>query len=476
MKRYIFLLWLCATTAFSQRSDFLVTISGTTNDSTINEVVLSKNNPFLDIYQPVIISKSYKNKRNEFTLKCNIENAQILNLYANRKSWKIFVSPGSNQQFSILNDGKNKTITFSGKDAGNSTFLNELNDYLKINKIKAPSFSLGSDEGDYQVRVDNFYNKMSDFLKNFTSAAPINKALITKLLAYQYQSLLEAPLRKNPQAKLSAGYVKDLLNLQTSDSKMIDYEYFTDLLRSRFILSKSKPSDIRANFGALHKDINQHTKGKARDFLLSSLIGFYVTNASSTDTSKIFESVFKNALDTIKDTTYHNYLESKYIEYSYLNKQFPDKVLDETILIRYRDKEKMTLRKVLNEYKMTSVYVDFWASWCAPCRYDIQESKESKAFLADKKIHLIYLSIDKDQKSWEKAVEEENIMDNQYLVQSALKSEIVNHYSIYAIPRYFFLDQNHLLQNAFAPRLGKAHLESVRKAVENEKIQITTYK
>ncbi|WP_031529304.1 TlpA family protein disulfide reductase [Dyadobacter crusticola] len=476
MKRLLTSFLLVAFESFSQETDSRVVVSGITNDKSIDEVVLYDAPPFLDINELIVVSKSTQNERGEFTLKFNIEHPQILKLFVKGRSWEMFVSPGSNQKFEILKDGNNKNISFSGQNAGNSAFLNDLNDHLRADKIKTPLYSFTENLSAYKARVDSFHKKEIDFLNEFASNQPVDKALLSGLLAYEYQSLLDAPKRSNPQVQLPADYMKDIRDLSVLDEKIIGYRQFSDYLRSRFILSKSKRDDIRANFSALYQDINLKTKGKSNDFLTSSLIGFYVINSSSIDTSNTFDAVLKKAMLSITDTIYGEYLTKKFTEYNYLNKAIPDDVLDRTILIRFKDKEKKTLREFMMEYKSSAAYFDFWASWCLPCRYDIEESEKSKALLSEEKIRLVYLSIDKDQKSWEKAVLEDNIVDNQFLIQDGLKSELVKYYTVYSIPRYFFLDKDHMLKDVYAPRLGKSHFESLRKVINNDKIQVTTYK
>ena len=53
--------------------------------------------------------------------------------------------------------------------------------------------------------------------------------------------------------------------------------------------------------------------------------------------------------------------------------------------------------------------IDFWASWCGPCRQEIPNLKKVYAEFKDKGLQLIGVSLDNSVKAWHKAVEEEQL-------------------------------------------------------------------
>lgn len=83
------------------------------------------------------------------------------------------------------------------------------------------------------------------------------------------------------------------------------------------------------------------------------------------------------------------------------------------------------------------VLIDFWASWCGPCRKEIPHLKEIYAQNKDKGLGVISISIDKDDAAWRKAISEEklewtNIRDTD--------SSISSSYHVSAIPALFVVD------------------------------------
>jgi thiol-disulfide isomerase/thioredoxin len=117
------------------------------------------------------------------------------------------------------------------------------------------------------------------------------------------------------------------------------------------------------------------------------------------------------------------------------------------------DGSTQTLNKVIQGNKGKLIYLDFWASWCSPCR----DEMVSSAVLADtfktREVIFIYLSIDTNTSDWSKASQEEDLKkENSYLILNAEKSPLIIKYKIHTIPRYMLIGKNSQIISTNAPR------------------------
>jgi thioredoxin family protein len=63
----------------------------------------------------------------------------------------------------------------------------------------------------------------------------------------------------------------------------------------------------------------------------------------------------------------------------------------------------------LSSFRGKYVLVDFWASWCGPCRKALPLVKKANEEFKDKGLQVIGVSVDRKVKDWEKALEEEKL-------------------------------------------------------------------
>lgn len=106
-------------------------------------------------------------------------------------------------------------------------------------------------------------------------------------------------------------------------------------------------------------------------------------------------------------------------------------------VISYPDKN--GVMQGLEQYKGKYVLIDFWASWCGPCRQAIPKVKELYEKYKGKDFDIVSVSIDDSKKAWAKAMEEEGMPWQQLL--SPDKNATMKNFLFSGIPTIYLIDK-----------------------------------
>ena len=84
--------------------------------------------------------------------------------------------------------------------------------------------------------------------------------------------------------------------------------------------------------------------------------------------------------------------------------------------------------------------IDFWASWCGPCRKEIPNVKKQYELYKDKGFEVVSISIDQNETAWRKAVEQEQLQWPNYLDRMGA----ADLYKVRSIPAMFLINAEDL--------------------------------
>ncbi len=222
---------------------------------------------------------------------------------------------------------------------------------------------------------------------------------------------------------------------------------------------------IRSKLDEVEKQMGNIYESLSTDTTLTDIERAAKMNEAETLEEKYYEIAKEGIKQNI--TNYvgiyllkHNYYAMTVDELAPLMPQIPEAFNDEYILKIKSSVEKMQATAVgqkftdfemltpegnpikLSDYagKGKVVLVDFWASWCGPCRREMPNIVEAYAKYKDKGLEIVGVSLDQDNEAWVNAIEKLNITWPQMSDLKFWGNEGAQLYAVNSIPHTVLID------------------------------------
>jgi len=112
----------------------------------------------------------------------------------------------------------------------------------------------------------------------------------------------------------------------------------------------------------------------------------------------------------------------------------------------------------LSDLRGKIVLVDFWASWCGPCRRENPHVKKLYEKYNHRGFEVLGVSLDRTKASWERAIKQDGLEWEHVSDLKGWKNEVAKMYSVSSIPHTILLDQEGRI---IARKLRSPQLEQI---------------
>ena len=191
----------------------------------------------------------------------------------------------------------------------------------------------------------------------------------------------------------------------------------------------------------LAQDIQQEKKDAIINYITAhknSIVGVayaYLLSSQESDT-KFIQSAYNAANSSVQNSFYGTEIKKKIDAVS--KTDIGAAAADFTT-----NDEDGKLIKLSDFYKGKKlVLIDFWASWCGPCRKENPNVVKAYNKFHSKGFEVLGVSLDEDKKDWKDAIKRDNLTWMQVSDLKGWESQIARLYNVTAIPTNFLIDGN----------------------------------
>ncbi len=316
-----------------------------------------------------------------------------------------------------------------------SAFLNETASLPAIAQLDASYFyrNLLSEYNLYYGSDSVKYTEFNEFSSKITPQTPgfVNKIdsaykqMYSKRLSITEKKLADSLILENGDLnnwelfQVSASYRKWL---DQKITRIINLNYQNDI--------KARTNKYLIRLKLLN---NEFKDGPLKEYYTFTTVETIIKTVKDTAAIKTAYTNFMNAdvSEIYKKTLTKVY--NNYIQFSE-NKSAPD--------FAYKNISNTTV--TLKELQGSYVYIDVWATWCAPCKAEIPHLQKTAALFKDKKIKFVSISVDRpaDKKKWIEYVKKNNLEGIQLITENAFDSDFIKKFNINSIPRFILISPN----------------------------------
>lgn len=378
---------------------------------------------------------------------------QVVLLDYSRNKAPLYLEPGDELTVNFDASSFQYSFKFQGSSAGNNElFYNYLKEFpMETNRFKMLQYRRGTFWYDVEPKMDRLMQTNQPAA--FTGKLDIRRE--------QMYSLLDFSMKNNPE-KITPGfraymeaeafyqnvYYKMLYGHIYKNKYKLDDTFFTFLedvpVQNERVGNPWYRQFILAYCN--HKSENFENKKEtyveqynfAKDYLQGSVQGF-VQSSILVDAlnAKIYNEISNCYRDFVLSNENYHYNQKVSEQYDKTVKYMQGSQAPNFMLTN--NKGEMAQ---LSDFRGKVIYLNFWASWCAPCMKKMDQMKSIRNKAMDKNVVFLNVSLDREESKWKKALAEKNFIGEHVWADGNIDSKVAKDYEIRILPQYYIIDKN----------------------------------
>lgn len=398
-------------------------------------------------------------KEGRFKVEYPLDRQQDLKIYY--KNWiTLLVRPGDSLSISFDGNHKNTNELFSSIEIrGDAENVNKQLFKFLSNDNTLDSYYEGLqklDPDNYLAYHDSIFAERDKYIQSFLNTSqPLDEDLISWLAVEQHirpaMNLLGFPLwyrmtypKKAQDVKYSTAFFKSLQEIpKLEDKHLINgsvasfgnyylFHYYDkvripgermtaetrDSLVLRSLIEDNKDNLFLARLAIVDK-IKSELQGKKTDFVDREKQLLLTLFQASALEKPIFNT-YQEVIDQIAHT---------------------DLPKDAELIIFKSKNSDNYLDEIINNANGKVIYIDSWATWCAPCRSQFKDHTAPFKEKYGDKVEFVYLCYKSEKALWKPLIAEYKLSGKHYFIEDSVATEMANQVQLNGYPTYTIIDQ-----------------------------------
>ena len=416
-----------------------------------------------------------------FTSSFQINGTGIITLMPNEYMPKIFIicDNGGSIEFVVSRKEKLYDINFFGKNSKGQKLFNSSN-LFKVNRLtqiineKILQKNYSSEETIFEIErlKDSLFMPFKDFLKS-EEITPSFFHVVKAQAEMKLLSSVNHVIEYNKYRKKTTSHKEEELD-EINTYFFSRYDPFLDKYKNVDLISRV----VNASSKCILIE-SKALKGSLND------LGLWQNHQTPNSYAPLELQEKMKAVDIMLNRSFeHNNLQVDKEDFLLFKKAFPNSPYNEPLAQLFEDEnsklitpaytfadysgvqKQISITKVLgdgnldtllaNDFKNKNVFVDIWATWCAPCIQEFKYVEALHEFLIKNDIEMLYLSVDAASagNKWNDGIIKHKLKGKHFLatkdsypsLERKLGMDVLN------IPKYLLFDKNGKLLDGDLPR------------------------